>query len=113
MLGIDVVDVRRLGSALSSSPRLSRRLFSQAELSHSSQKSDPSQHLAGTLAAKEAVAKALRIPLPPNVRRIEILRDAAGVPTARVSGHRERFGVSIAHDGGVAVAVALPIGVDA
>jgi phosphopantetheinyl transferase (holo-ACP synthase) len=63
------------------------------------------EHLAGTLAAKEAVIKSLRLgPLVAWSRRIEIHREQ-GVPYAVVDG--QTVPISISHDGGVAAAIAV------
>ena len=109
LIGIDVVEVRRFSSALEASDRLRSRLFTERELRESTATGDPNVRLAGTFAAKEAVAKALRVALPPIVRDIEIERGPDGAPTATVFGSK-RVELSIAHDGGVAVAVALLVG---
>jgi holo-[acyl-carrier protein] synthase len=110
MIGVDVVDIERLRAKLASTPRLAERLFTESERAYCSKGADPVVHFAGTLAAKEAVIKALDLgPLNAWARRIEILRDDSGAPRARVSrGEAEEVvRVSISHDGGVAVAVAL------
>jgi holo-[acyl-carrier protein] synthase len=106
MLGIDVVDVRRLSSVLARSPGLTRRFFTADERAYCESSPDPVLRFAGTLAAKEAVMKALaRAPAPAWARRIEIVRRGDGGPEARVDGRR--VAVSISHDAGVAVAVAF------
>lgn len=110
MIGVDVVDIERLRAKLAATPRLVERLFSEAERSYCLQAADPVVHFAGTLAAKEAVIKALDLgPLGAWARRIEITRAESGAPKATVSrGDEEQpVHVSISHDGGVAVAVAL------
>ncbi|CAN5642354.1 holo-ACP synthase [soil metagenome] len=105
-IGIDVVEIERLRSALLRTPSLERRLFTEGERRHCRAASDPVIHLAGTLAAKEAVIKALRLgSLVAWGARIEILRDADGAPRALVQDRV--VAVSISHDGPVAVAVAL------
>jgi len=112
MLGIDVVDVERLRALLQRSPHLERRLFTEAERDHCRTTPDPILHLAGTLAAKEAVIKAARLgPLVAWSRRIEIDRDRAGAPSAQVTedGRSRACQISISHDGGIAVAVALEL----
>jgi holo-[acyl-carrier protein] synthase len=108
VIGIDVVDVERLGSALARSPGLERRLFSSEEIEYCRRKADPIPHLAGTLAAKEAVIKSMRLgPLVAWSRRIEISRDN-GVPSARVGD--KSVEISISHDGGIATAIAVSLG---
>jgi holo-[acyl-carrier protein] synthase len=110
MIGIDVVDVARLRGALERSPRLEEKLFTKKERIYCRRQVDPAVHFAGTLAAKEAAIKALRLgPLVAWSSRIEIERDDAGVPVARVPSRDARMPVSISHDGPVAVAVALSL----
>ena len=110
MIGIDVVDVARLAAALERTPSLEARLFTKAERDYCRSKRDPVTRFAGTMAAKEAVIKALRLgPLNAWARRIEIARRTDGEPYAEVEGRSERVAVSISHDGGVAVACALAV----
>ncbi len=109
-LGVDVVDVDRIRTALGSNG-LERRLFTLTERRYCGSKPDPAIHFAGTLAAKEAVIKALGLgPLAAWARCIEIEREDNGAPIAHVQmGATKRIvPVSISHDGGVAVAIALP-----
>jgi holo-[acyl-carrier protein] synthase len=108
MVGVDVVDIGRLRAALLRTPTLERRLFTVAERTYCRGAPDPVIHFAGTLAAKEAVIKALRLgSLAAWAGRVEIARDAGGAPQARV-GDRA-IEVSISHDGPVAVAIALAL----
>jgi holo-[acyl-carrier protein] synthase len=108
VLGIDVVSIERLRQLLESSPGLEPRLFTPAERAHCRAQADSTQSFAGTLAAKEAVIKALRLgPLVAWARRVEITRDDSGAPRARVGDHEVQ--VSISHDAGVAVAAALAL----
>ena len=110
MIGIDVVDVARLAVALERTPSLEARLFTEAERGYCNSKTDPVTRFAGTMAAKEAVIKALRLgPLNAWARRIEITREPGGGPYARVEGRTDRLPVSISHDGRVAVACALAL----
>jgi holo-[acyl-carrier protein] synthase len=104
-LGVDVVAVGRFRRMLNRSPRFALRFFTAAEYDYCQSTADPPLRLAGTLAAKEAVMKALGLtPAPAWARRIEIVRSTDGSPTARVNGKEVR--VSISHDGGFAIAVA-------
>jgi holo-[acyl-carrier protein] synthase len=111
MIGIDVVDIERFRAATQRSPRLIERLFTAAERSYCERSHDPLLHLAGTLAAKEATIKALRLgPLIAWASRIEITREEGGAPTASVAGTPPRsVAVSISHDGPVAAACALDV----
>ncbi|MDQ4028792.1 MAG: holo-ACP synthase [Actinomycetota bacterium] len=110
MVGIDVVDIERLRAVMARSPGASQRLFTASERAYCAARSDPVVHFAGTLAAKEAVIKALGLgPLPVWARRIEVVRDA-GVPRVEVTGaDASGVNISISHDAGVAVAVAVRI----
>ena len=110
MVGVDVVDVERLRTLLSDRPEMYDRLFTEAELAFCSSKADPVRHLAGTLAAKEAVIKAHRLgTLVGWSRRIVIERSSEGVPRVKLPADPSRIPpqISISHDGGVAVAVAF------
>ena len=109
MIGIDAVDVERLRDLLQREPRVESRLFSDDERAYCNMRADPVLHLAGTLAAKVAVIKAVSLgPLVTWGRRIEIDRGAKGAPEVKVVGILDRdMKVSISHDGGLAVAVAV------
>ncbi len=113
LLGVDVVDVARLSSSLERFPVLEERLFSEKERSYCRSFPEPAKHFAGTLAAKEAVIKALGLgPLVAWARRIEVSRAEHGAPSVEVQGGAavHRVEISISHDGPVAVAVALDLG---
>lgn len=91
------------------SPELRDRLFLPAEQRYCARYRDPATHLAGTLAAKEAVIKALGLgTLGGAAKRIEIAHDGSGAPRAIVDGDGSpEIQLSISHDGPVAVAVAF------
>ena len=106
MIGIDVVEVGRLHSVLQRTPTFASRFFTPRERAYCESRSDPVVRLAGTLAAKEAVMKALRLtPAAAWARRIEIVRTKGGSPIAQLEDRR--VPVSITHEGDIAVAVAL------
>ena len=106
MIGIDVVDVARFRTMVEGTPAMLRRFFTEDERAYCETFADPIVHLAGTFAAKEAVMKTLGLtPAPAWARRIEVTRTKDGAPTARVEGRD--VAISISHDGGTAVAVAL------
>ncbi len=108
MVGVDVVDIERLRAVMTRSPRISNRLFTDAERAYCERRPDPVAHYAGTLAAKEAVIKALSLTsLPVWARRIEIARGPGGAPRVTVAGVDSQVHISISHDAGVAVGIAL------
>jgi len=107
-IGVDIVKVDRFRAMLERAPGLATRFFTETELTYCAATADASLHLAGTFAAKEAVMKTLRLaPAPAWARRIEIVRASDGAPVGRVEGRD--IPISISHDAGVAVAVALDL----
>jgi len=109
-VGVDVVDVARLGRALERTPRLAGRLFTEAEQGRSL----PS--LAARFAAKEAVAKALGAPGGLRWRDAEVVTGERGRPRLALHGavadEAEAQGIrtwhlSLSHDAGVATAVVV------
>src|SRR5579862_8998207 len=109
-IGVDIAVVRRLEEALRRTPALAARLFAKGE------QGGPAASLAGSFAAKEAVAKALGG--PPGLRwtDVEVTRDARGRPSLQLSGTvaaaAARLGVrswhlSLSHDGGLCVAMVV------
>lgn len=116
-IGCDVCNVAKLGHQLSS-PAAERFLaanFTTDELTYCA---DRVERVAARWAAKEAVAKAIGSgfrKLRPS--DIEVARDASGAPYVRsVNGrpwpneaHRWRWSISLAHEGDVAIAVAIAV----
>ena len=108
--GIDVVEVARLSGALERWPRLAERLFTAGERSYAAGRPHPTQSLAARFAAKEAAMKALGEGWPKiSWLDIEVVR-GEGRPELKVTGRAAalaaggHLAVSLAHDGGVAVA---------
>lgn len=110
-VGVDVVDVARLTRALSRTPRLAGRLFTDGER----QASRPEQ-LAARFAAKEATAKALGAPGGLRWREAEVVVEDGGRPRLHVSGavaeEADAQGIrtwhlSLSHDAGIATAVVV------
>ena len=108
--GIDVVQVARLQAALDRWPRLAQRLFTAEERRYAASRPHSSESLAARFAAKEATMKALGQGWPRiSWQDIEIVR-GEGRPELRLTGRAAalagdgRLAVSLAHDGGIAVA---------
>jgi holo-[acyl-carrier protein] synthase len=112
-IGVDIVHISRLESALRRTPGLAGRLFTEGE------RGRPAASLAACFAAKEAVAKVLGG--PPGLRwaDVEVVHDAAGRPALRASGTVaqaasargvRRWHLSLTHDGGMSVAMVVAEG---
>jgi holo-[acyl-carrier protein] synthase len=116
-VGVDVVDVGRLGRVLARTPGVATRVFAVGERTYAGEAGDVSmRRLAARYAAKEAAAKALGSPKRARWREIEIVTLEDGRPTLVVTGQTAEIAaaagirswhVSLTHDGGVAVAVVV------
>ena len=118
-VGIDVVAVERFARSLERTPSLAQRLFAPAELLTSSGAPRQPASLAGRFAVKEAVAKALGVPRGMEWHDAAVVTEASGRPvlvtTGTVQAAAEALGVqlwqlSLSHDGGIAAAVVLALG---
>ena len=116
-IGNDMVDLRRLRAMLERRPRLSQRLLTEKECDEFSARKNAPDYLAGRIAAKEALAKALgcgmRAPL--TWQGVSILGNG-GAPSFIFTEELEEYlrtrgiGVchlSITHDGEYAAAVVV------
>jgi holo-[acyl-carrier protein] synthase len=109
-IGIDVVDVARLAGRMERWPRLADRVFTEGEQQYCLSKRNPPQHFAARFAAKEAAFKSLGSGWPHlSWHDIEVHSGDAG-PELRVRGRAAQLAgpcswmVSLAHDGGMAIA---------
>lgn len=110
MIGIDVANVTRMRALLTRYPNAEQRFFTDAEREHCHRHSDPARHFAGTFAAKEAVVKAARLGhIAAWAKRIEITREATGVPGVRIEGEEPTVALSISHEADTAIAVAVVV----
>jgi len=119
-VGIDLVDLERIRSLLTSKGELAMaRFFSEREREYLGSRADATGHAAARIAAKEAVYKALQaLPGARAVgwREIEVSRDPEGRPAiqlhglaARVSDERGglRIQISLTHSATSAGAIAI------
>ena len=113
-LGIDIIEIRRIGKTLSRFPeRFMRRVLTEREADYVRGRPDT---MAGRWAAKEAVSKVLGLGVRGvGWREIEIVRLPTGQPSVSLSGRAlmraeqlgmGRIAVSISHEREYAVAVA-------
>jgi len=109
-LGTDVVEIARLEQALERTPTLRERVFTPDESVL------PLESLAARFAAKEALAKALAAPGGLSWQDAEVVVDEDGRPSFELRGRvadtaiglgADRVHLSLAHDGGVAVAFVI------
>jgi hydroxyethylthiazole kinase-like uncharacterized protein yjeF len=109
-VGVDVAAVERVAAAYKQfGPRFLRKFLSEREIVYCA---DNPERWAGRWAAKEAIGKAMPAGVPrPRMRDVEILASEDGRPRVEVAPRTTLAGrtvdVSIAHDGHVAVAVAV------
>jgi holo-[acyl-carrier protein] synthase len=112
-VGIDVVDIARFEQALTRTPGMAVRLFTEGE------RSLPAHSLAARFAAKEALAKALGAPRGLLWTDAEIVTSPAGRPHLKVSGTVAAaaagsgvtgWHLSLSHDAGIASAVVIAEG---
>lgn len=115
-VGIDVVLVERFARALTRTPLLADRLFTEGERTTVSGNPRSAESLAARFAAKEAVAKALGAPSGLHWHDCEVVSDPDGRPWLTVAGTVAavaadrgvaRWHLSLSHDGGIASAIVV------
>lgn len=122
-VGVDLIEIERIRGALEakSGPRFEKRVFTEGEIAYSRSKADPFPHFAARFAAKEAVMKAFGTGWTAEVfwKGIEVWNNEKGRPFIRFNGKTAELAektavadvqISLAHDRGRAVAVALLLG---
>lgn len=116
-VGLDVLSVERLESALERRPRLAERLFTRRELDECGSRARPGRHLAGRFCAKEAAIKALGM-RHAAIADFEVVGGGDRPPVMVLSGAASELAgqlgvelrISISHDREIATAVAVAVG---
>jgi holo-[acyl-carrier protein] synthase len=112
-IGVDLVDVARFETAITNTPKLKDRLFTEGE------KSLNSYSLAARFAAKEALMKAVGKAQGLSFQEVEIVKDEFGKPSFELSGSSEKtvldkgissLHLSLSHDGQMAIAYVIAEG---
>ena len=118
-IGIDIVEVYRMRDSMTRTPRFAERVFTDGERAYCESKGAASfQSYAARFAAKEAFLKALKTGWRGKLtwQDIEVVSDADGVPTLRITNEAAilmaRMGatgvhISISHTKDLAVAQVL------
>lgn len=117
-IGVDIVEIDRIRTALTRTPRFKERVFTQEERAYCERRPNPYASYAGCFAAREAVLKALGVGFGVGIgyTDVSVGHDAKGRPVAVLAGKAAELAraqgvtdvyISIAHTHGVAVANAV------
>jgi hydroxyethylthiazole kinase-like uncharacterized protein yjeF len=106
VVGVDVTVVDRIASLLERNPRFAQRIYTAGEQRISAGKPE---RWASRWAAKEAVRKLCSSAgeAMPAYRDIEVVRRRGGPPRVHIRGEETAIALSLTHDGGLAIAVAI------
>jgi len=86
-IGVDLCEVDRMRAALTRTPTLRDRVFTEAEQSYCDARTDPSERYAARWAAKEAVLKAMGAGVGAcRWSEIEVARAESGAPSVVLHG---------------------------
>ena len=106
-VGTDIVEVSSFRKYdIDKQHHFLQKVFTSYELDYCFLHKDPSTHLAGIFAGKEAVSKALGVLKYPSIL-IEIRHDRNGKPEAYTNSKKLKIALSISHTKEIAVAVAV------
>ena len=113
-VGVDLIEIERIRSALERYPGFRERCFTEAEREYCDSRANPAQSYAGRFAGKEAVGKALGIGVRFTWKEIEIAgRPKPGVRlSGRTRAWAERVGagaidLSMTHSRELAAAICV------
>jgi holo-[acyl-carrier protein] synthase len=112
-IGLDLLEIARMERALARRPGLAQRLFLAGELAYAATRGAGAQHLAARFCAKEAVSKALGLPVfaPHDIEVVGGGADVAlalhGAAAARAAELGVEVDFSMTHTRGMAAAVAV------
>uniref|UniRef100_A0A7V3RIQ4 Holo-[acyl-carrier-protein] synthase n=1 Tax=candidate division WOR-3 bacterium TaxID=2052148 RepID=A0A7V3RIQ4_UNCW3 len=117
-IGIDIIEVERIKSAIERHGTFIHRIFSPEEIKFSSRGVFRYEELAGRFAAKEAVLKAIKTGWRQGIgyRDIIILNEKSGAPYVLLSGRAKEISeqlrikniyVSISHTRELAIGMAI------
>jgi holo-[acyl-carrier protein] synthase len=115
-VGLDVIEIDRVGHALERYPRFRERCFTPAEQEYCDSRANPAQHYAARFAGKEAVGKALGFGVARAFAWKDVEISGRPKPSVRLSGRLEAWArrvgageldLSMTHSRGIAAAVCV------
>lgn len=116
-VGIDVVEISRIGRIVADRPRFVERVYCPAEADYARAGADPAERFAARFAAKEAGLKALGLGLGgADFIDLEIVKRPSGKPEFVLSGRAQdkatelgigSWLVSLSHSEEVAIAIVV------
>ncbi|SHI69069.1 holo-[acyl-carrier-protein] synthase [Geosporobacter subterraneus DSM 17957] len=119
-IGIDIIEVERIKSALGRNSKFLQRIFTEKEIKYFEENNFQAVSIAGNFAAKEAVVKALGTGLRGfSWNQLEIQRDSLGKPMVILYGQAKSIAealkiheilITISHSRSYAVAQAIALG---
>lgn len=93
-IGVDLVEVERMRTALARTPSLADKLFTEGERAYAEAARDPAERYAARFAAKEAAMKVLGVGLGAvDWHDVEVVRASSGAPELRVTGRAHELAV--------------------
>jgi holo-[acyl-carrier protein] synthase len=111
LLGVDIEQITRIKKAVQKTPGFAARAFTPQERKYCAGRAKPEQHYAARFCAKEALCKALGVPLA--WQEVEIKNETSGRPAIYVRGRTAKIvagriiRLSLTHAGGYAMAAVL------
>ena len=110
MIGVDITDIKRFEKILKNDYSVWEKVFTKDEWKYCFKGVNSAMHLAGIFASKEAVMKAVGNDIMKRYDLIEVVHNSEGKPNIVLKTEKtHEVEVSISHDAGVAVAVAMVI----
>ena len=115
-VGLDVIEIERVGRALERYAGFRERCFTPAEREYCDSRANPAQHYAARFAGKEAVGKALGFGVAREFAWKDVEIAGRPKPSVRLSGRLEEWSrrvgagaldLSMTHSKGIAAAVCV------
>ncbi len=108
MIGVDITDINRFEKISENDYSSWEKVFTKSEWKYCFKGVNSAMHLAGIFASKEAVMKAVGNDIMKRYDLIEVVHNDEGKPEIVLKIKKtHKIEVSISHDAGVAVAVAM------